>query len=290
MYLFKSVARLVNRLEGTEKEKAAKAAVSAAKKGKDDQIAYWIHMLTYMKSDLAVDALIGLAGPRNPPGTRMVAIEAVGRQNSEKGIAFLIEQLKLEEWQFRASAIKGLSYYRDPRVIEALIEGGRTEKGALQRKYFAALARIVQESVPGTIEAWQSYWNDNKEDLIERWARFPKGEPVETELADIPIDTSLGSTSFYGINTNSKHLIFVVDVSGSMGDESQKNEQGRATNRRGAPGAQEGHPVAVCEGRRRARRWLVQHRDLRHGAVHLQARQDDRRHDQEQGEGRRMDR
>ena len=135
----------------------------------------------------------------------------------------LIARIEDPRWQVRAAAIKGLSYYKDPRVMDALIAGAKKEAGDVQRKYFAAMARIVQEQIPGTVEAWESFWRENKEDFVQRWAKLPKNEPIEGEPPDIPIDTSLGSTSFYGIRTNSKHIIFVVDVSGSMGEQGGKN-------------------------------------------------------------------
>ena len=36
-----------------------------------------------------------------------------------------------------------------------------------------------------------------------------------------------GSTSFYGLKTDSKHIIFVIDVSGSMGEQGGVDEQGK---------------------------------------------------------------
>ena len=110
--------------------------------------------------------------------------------------------------------------------MDALIAAAKKEEGVLRRKYFSAMARIVQEQVPGTVEAWESFWNENKPDYLDRWKRLPVGEPIEGDPPDIPIDTTLGSTSFYGIRTNSKHIIFVVDISGSMGEQGGTNEAG----------------------------------------------------------------
>jgi HEAT repeat protein len=224
-YIFKSVARVVNSLEGDEKVKAGEAAARAASSAKTDHKPFAITMLAYMKSEAATDALVDFAKETSTEVV-ILALEAIGRQNQEKGIAVLTEKLEDPRWQIRAAAIKGLSYYKDARVVDALIARAKNEEGVLRRKYYAALARIVQEKVPGTVEAWESWWRENKEDQIKRWEKLPKGEPVEGEPPDIPIDTALGSTSFYGIRTDSKHIIFIVDISGSMGEGGGKNEQG----------------------------------------------------------------
>lgn len=223
-YIFRSIARLVNSLEGEDHEKAARDAAGAAKRAKADRKPYFIYMFACIRGDQATDALADFANDGNPQIV-IRALEALGQQNSERGIDLLIKHLEDERWQARAAAIKGLSYYKDPRVMEALIAAAKAEEGVLQRKFFAAMARIVQERVPGTVEAWISFWRDNREDYIKRWAKRPKGQPIESDPPDIPIDTSLGSTSFYGIQTNSKHIIFVVDISGSMGEGGGKNEQ-----------------------------------------------------------------
>jgi hypothetical protein len=224
-YVFKSIARLVNRLEGEEREDAARRAASAARRARADRKEHMIHMLAFMKGDEATDALADFAKDTSP-AVAVLALEALGRQNQERGIGILTGSLEDPRWQIRAAVITGLSFYDDPRVVEALIAAAKEEQGVLRRKYFAALARILRERVPGTVEAWESFWRDNREEYVERWDKLPKGEPVEGPLPDIPIDTNLGSTSFYGIRTNSKHIIFVVDVSGSMGENGGTNEQG----------------------------------------------------------------
>ncbi len=182
-------------------------------------------MFSYVRGEEATEALAAFAKDTDP--TIVVpALEAIGRQNQPAGMKLLLDRIEDPRWQIRSAVLKGLSYFKNPEVMDALIAAAKKEEGVLRRKYFAAMARIVQEQVPGTVEAWESFWKDNKEDYLERWKRLPVGEPVEGDPPDIPIDTNLGSTSFYGIRTNSKHIIFVVDISGSMGEQGGKNEAG----------------------------------------------------------------
>ncbi len=222
--IFQSVARLVNSLEGDELSDGADDAANAARRARgDDQIPY-IRMLAYIKGEKVTDTLTTYAKDTDPT-VAIAALEALGRQNTEPGMLYLIERLDDPRWQVRSAVLKGLAYFHDPRVMDALLAGAQKEEGVLKRKYFTAMARIVNEQVPGTYEAWKSYWDANKDDLIAQWKQiYPLGEPVVGELPDVPIDTNLGSMSFYGIQSTSKHVIFVVDVSGSMSAEQGQHE------------------------------------------------------------------
>ena len=224
-YMFRQVANVLNDLEGDELRKATTTAAGEANKAKKERKLRFIQMFAYVKGDKAVETLSKFAKDTNHEVV-IHALEALGRQNQDSGIPILVAALDDSRWQVRAAAIEGLSFYHDATVVDALIEQAKKEEGVLQRHFFTALARIVQEQVPGTVEAWESWWKANKEDMIAKWENLPRNEPVIGDPPDIPVDTSLGSTSFYGIQTNSKHIIFVIDVSGSMGEGGGTNEQG----------------------------------------------------------------
>jgi HEAT repeat protein len=225
-FVYRSIAKVLNALEPADYDKAAAKAVNEAKASTGDRRIAFVKMFGYVKGEKAT-ALLEFVTKDTSTEVIQVALESLGRQNSPRGIDILVARLEDPRWQVRASAITGLSYFKCPRAVDALIARAKKEEGVLVRNYFTALARIVQESVPGTVEAWESWWTQNKEELTQKWSSEPQGEPVIGEPPDIPVDTSLGSTSFYGITTNSKHIIFVVDVSGSMGENGGKNEQGK---------------------------------------------------------------
>jgi hypothetical protein len=225
-FSLRSIARVLNSVEGDEQKSATTLVVAEATKGDEDRRMDFIRMLGYVKGDTVTD-LLGKMSKEGKTEMIQIALESVGRQNSERGVDILSAALEDPRWQVRASAIVGLTFYKDPKVVDALIAAAKKEEGVLQRNFFVALSRIVQEHVPGTVEAWESWWKANREDMVEKWRSVAKGEPVLDDPPDVPVDTSLGSTSFYGITTNSKHIIFIVDISGSMGEQGGKNEQGK---------------------------------------------------------------
>jgi hypothetical protein len=218
--IVRAIARVLNTLEGEEFDKAAAKASGAASSAKPDRKLTYIRNLGYAKGE---KVLAYLESMTKDPSTEIVqtALEAIGRQNSERGADVLIAKLEDARWQVRASAITGLSFYRNGavvgKVMDSLLERGRKEEGVLQRNFFVAMARIVQETVPATIEAWDSWWRENREAFIKKVSeREGNGLPVEEDPPDQMVETHKGSSSFYGITTNSKHIIYVVDVSGSM--------------------------------------------------------------------------
>lgn len=216
----RGMARIVNSLDGADVESATGKMVSAANAAKESRKIVFIQGMGYAKGD-RITAFLELMSKDASIEIVQSSLESLGRQNSEKSADVLIAKLDDTRWQVRASAITGLSFFRNGavvgKVMDALLERGRKEDGVLQRNFFVAMAKITQEEVPATIEAWESWWKANRDDMIKKFSeREGNGLPVEDDPADVLIATQTGSSSFYGITTTSKHIIFVVDVSGSM--------------------------------------------------------------------------
>ena len=224
--ILKEVARLVNSLDESNKEKGERAALGAVKGASKKRTAHMITLLGYMEGDAATTALVKLAQGTKDVEELQAALGALGRQNSERGKKHLLAQLGHASWTVRGAALYGLSFYKDPEVVDALLAHAAKEEGVLRRRVFGAMASIVEEPVMATMDAWQSWWKANREATIKKWKILDKrGKPVEGEPKRFELKTSShkGSTSFYGIKTDSKHIIFVVDVSGSMGPRPPKD-------------------------------------------------------------------
>ena len=227
IYILRGIAKILNALDGEEYTKAAKPVAKAAEKAPSRYKSAYTRMLGYIKGDPITDALQKLAGDSKIE-IQMLALESLGRQNSERGKEILYGYLSAEAWQVRAAAIQGLAFYRNAEVVDRLLAQARNEEGHLRRRCFGAMSVIVGEKVKGTIESWESWWKSNRAEWEERWAREPQsGLPVQDDPPVIAVDSEVsgGGTSFYGIQTDSKHIIFVVDVSGSMRRMDDQHEE-----------------------------------------------------------------
>jgi hypothetical protein len=218
--MLRAISRILNTLEGDELGKASAKATSMATASKGDRRTAFTKALGYAKGDVITTYLEAQTKDTNVEIVQ-TALEAIGRQNTVRGAEILIAKLDDARWQARASAITGLSLTRNAKVVckvvDAMLERAKKEEGVLQRNFFVAMARIVQEPVPGTIEAWESWWKANREEFQKKIeAREDNGLPIEDDPNDILVQTEQGSSSFYGITTSSKHIIYVIDISGSM--------------------------------------------------------------------------
>lgn len=226
-YVRQGMAKVANNLEGKPRAAAVAAINKAAKSGAKAAEREFIRLLGYIQGDEATAALEAHA-KNISPFVAQPALEALGRQQCPRSIDTLLARLDDPRWQLRVAALKGLSFFKDARVVEALLERLPNEDGVLKRHYYTALARILGESLAATDEAWISFWKSNKDDLLKRWATKEATGPIQDDLPAVQIKSegNSGGTSFYGLQTESKHIIFVIDISGSMGEMGGKNEHG----------------------------------------------------------------
>ena len=211
-------ARILKDIEGEEFDRAVGELVRAAEKGKGLERAEMIATLGFVRGEAVTKALEEQTQERDPLLVE-AALEALGRQNTVRGKEILLGFLGHEDWQLRSASLEGLVFYRDPEVIEALLAQAEKEEGVVRRRIFQTMSSIVSEPVKAIVMAWQSWWPANKADVLARWERVPREPgPVWDDPPKLPIltESNDGGTSFYGIETDSKHIIFVADVSGSM--------------------------------------------------------------------------
>ena len=209
--------RILRDVEGEEFERAAAELVRAASKGKGPERAELIATLGYVRGDAVTRALVAHT-TSSDPALLHAALEALGRQNSERGKEVLLTFLEHDTWQLRSAALGGLVFFRDAGVMDALLARAAKEEGVVRRSIFQTMSAIVGETVKAVLEAWQSWWPSNRADVLARWKRIPREGPVQDDPPRMPVKTEANddSTSFYGIRTDSKHIIFVADISGSM--------------------------------------------------------------------------
>ena len=215
-YMLRNMGRILNGIEGEDFEKAVKPFVRQALSSKDRNKEMYVKALGYIKGEPVTEALFKFADD-NDLSISLKALESLGRQNTEAGMLKLIEFLDAGQWQVRAAAVHGLSFFKNPVAMDALLAQAAKEEGSVRRRCFGAMATIVGEPVKATIESWQSWWRSNKEEWVDKWSRVPASGPVQEDPVVIPVASEESEgTSFYGIKTDSKHIIFVADVSGSM--------------------------------------------------------------------------
>jgi len=290
-YTRKAMARICNTVEGKEAGRALAPILKAAGDGTKPDQREFIRVLGHVQGEAATAALEGLAAALRPV-VAATALRALGRQNAPRSVTTLLARLDDPRWQLRVASLEGLSFFKDARVVDALLARLPSEDGVLRRHYYTALSRILDETLPTTIEAWASWWKANRDRVVKRWAEKADGLPIPDDLPAVALKSegNSDSTSFYGLKTESKHIIFVIDVSGSMGEQGGVTKDGKMRIDIAKRELKNAIRSLSATEHDEARRGQLQCRGLRGGRSRVQGGPHGRGDEGQQGEGLQVDR
>jgi len=117
-------------------------------------------------------------------------------------------------WQVRAAAIESARLLRTLECIQPLIDRLREEEGRLRGDAYLVLKDLTFNTYSDDADQWQKFWdraqgNYELPDYDKVMAERKKRESEGTRYSD-------ANAQFVGIPTQSKRIIFVIDISGSM--------------------------------------------------------------------------
>lgn len=149
------------------------------------------------------------------PAVRCAALDALAARKSEKVVEPALAALSDEVWQVRASAIHALGVVRRKRSIAPLIERMALEEGRLVADIGWALGEITGRNFGQRLDGWQRFW----ETFADRF-EIPTDEALAklraAKAKSAERYTPPGAVSYHGIDSPSRRVVFVIDVSGSM--------------------------------------------------------------------------
>lgn len=155
---------------------------------------------------------------------RCAALEGLAALRSELVLPFALADLAHPSWQVRTSAILALGKVRHVDSIGPLIERMAVEEGRLVQDIGVALAEITGRDFGQRIEGWQQFWAAYSDRFkIPTDAELKTLREKQKERQDSY--TPPGSVSFGGVETPSRSILFIIDVSGSMEQEVVEKER-----------------------------------------------------------------
>ena len=143
---------------------------------------------------------------------RLAALEALVLVDRGEGLRRAREALRDEDWRTRCTASQILARDGDAEAVAALIEGLDRAEGRTARDILFALQRLTEKDLGDDPTPWRSWWEANE----ARWRKPEAGE-------DGPVDhgprtvTRKAAAKYYDIPVWSERVVFVVDLSESMG-------------------------------------------------------------------------
>ncbi|HVS19750.1 MAG TPA: HEAT repeat domain-containing protein [Planctomycetota bacterium] len=158
------------------------------------------------------------------PAVRCAAFDALALLASplvvEPALAALVDPV----WQVRASAVAALGVVRRRESIAPLIERMALEEGRLVADIGNALGEITGRGFGQRLESWQKFWATFGDRFQiptdEELAKLREAQARSREKYVPP-----GAVSYYGIDSPSRRILFVIDVSGSMESEVVERER-----------------------------------------------------------------
>jgi len=201
--------RALLREEGPLLERALSALLKAQKKAKGDARLRTLEMIASSGSPQVREALRSLLEKEKEPVVKGKVIAALAEVGDTELSGWLLEGAMADKsWQVRSRAIAALATLRVREAIPVLIARLESVEGRELTDCGEALTSLTGMDFHGNVNLWKRWWDENGEGFV-----VP--ELKEETEASVAAEESIGVT-FFGIRTDSRRVMFVLDLSGSM--------------------------------------------------------------------------
>ncbi|HEX5136278.1 MAG TPA: HEAT repeat domain-containing protein [Planctomycetota bacterium] len=143
---------------------------------------------------------------------RLAAVDCIVESGDPAAAPLLAGRLADPMWQVRLAAAHGLGVVRAGDSVPALIAAlGKEERLRVRKTIGESLFRLTGEDFGEMKDLWERWWRERGEGFVMA-AKAP--ERKEAPLGDGERRTV---ATFYGVPVDSDRVVFVLDISSSMG-------------------------------------------------------------------------
>jgi len=176
-----------------------------------------IEALAVQASPAAVPPLVAALSDR-VDAIRVLAAGALGELRAKEAVPALVRTLSDPDWSLEKAAAEALAKIRAKESIEPLVARFETAEGLLLEVIHAALVAIVGKDFGFEPSNWREFWTRSgatfrvptDEEIAEARRRAERGLEGYAKP---------GKHKYHKIETLSRKMIFVIDVSASMADK-----------------------------------------------------------------------
>ena len=174
-------------------------------------------LLGHTQTDWATELLVAAVSPataaETDPRALVVAIDGLAKRDPAKVVPALSARLEDVRWLVRVAVVKTLEDTPAKEGIAAIDQRRAKEDGRLKAACARALTALTGQQIPANPEMWRIWWEANR----DKWTGKPQEKAPDpfgnVAKAD---DAASKQTGFFGIEVESKRVVFVIDISGSM--------------------------------------------------------------------------
>lgn len=161
-------------------------------------------------------ALLRAAAKDPSPDVVVAALESISRRSEAEALDLLVAALADGRWQVRAAAADGIATLGRAAGVPPLMAALAKAEARGIDDLGAALRKLTGQKFPPVAAAWEEWWA--KAAAGFRGANDPGGASPGGDGVAGGSDADAGGNriSFYGIESRSDKVIFVLDYSGSM--------------------------------------------------------------------------
>jgi hypothetical protein len=167
--------------------------------------------------EILAAAVQGPDGTEHDPRALVLAVDGLAGRDAAKVTPVLVSRIDDVRWLVRAAVVAALENTPSKEGIDAVVKRMQKEDGRLKGDCARALKALTGKDLPANPEVWRVWWESNR----EKWTGKPPAPDPNAPLtpfaeADKKDAPSERKTGFFGIEIESKRVVFVIDVSGSM--------------------------------------------------------------------------
>jgi hypothetical protein len=178
-------------------------------------------LLGHVATDWATEMLtaaVSLATNTEPdPRALVCAVDGLAGRDPAKVGPPLAARMEDVRWLVRAAVVAALERTPSKEGIDAIVKRMVKEDGRLKDDCCRALKALTGADIAANPELWRVWWEQNR----EKWTgKPPADDPTKAPdpMKNVGKAPSEGDrkTGFFGIQIESKRVVFVIDISGSM--------------------------------------------------------------------------
>jgi len=195
---------------------ATPALVEHATSGNEDTRQAAVRALANQKPKEAVPVLIE-ALDDSVPAIRVLAAKALGGMRAKEAAPALIGKLDDSDWSLQKAAIEALGEIRVKEAIDPLLKKFEEDEGLVVETVYKALVAITGQDYKYRAVLWRKWWDRHGKSF-----EVPSDAEIaaaKAKAAKAMEGYAKSKRKYHKIETLSRKMIFILDISTSMRDK-----------------------------------------------------------------------
>jgi len=196
---------------------AAGAVVAALEAGTPEERRAAVQAAAVQSDIGVVKPLIALLED-SEPGLRVMAASTLGERRQAEAVPALVARLTAADWSLRKAAAEALGRIRSKASIEPLLERFAVEDGVMRDVLHKTLVAITGQDFRFSAANWRRWWEQYGDGFTVP-SDAEVAEAMQKAARALEGYATPGKRRYHKIETFSRKMIFVIDVSASMKDK-----------------------------------------------------------------------